>query len=59
MNKKEDLKEIINNYFLMRKERIHKDIIFADGCMERMIPDFKGIFVDTRQFAVSGKLIGE
>lgn len=31
MNKKKDLKEIINNYFLMRKERIHKDIIFADG----------------------------
>ena len=31
MNQKEDLKEIINNYFLMRKERIHKDIIFADG----------------------------
>lgn len=31
MNKKEDLKEIINNYFLMRKERIHNDIIFADG----------------------------
>ena len=35
------------------------DIIFADGCMERMIPEFKGIFVDTRHFAVSGKLIGE
>lgn len=27
------------------------DIIFADGCMERMIPEFKGIFVDTRHFA--------
>ena len=35
------------------------DIIFADGCMERMIPEFKGIFVDTRHFAVSGKLIGK
>ena len=35
------------------------DIIFADGCMERMIPEFKGIFVDTRHFAVSGMLIGK
>ena len=26
------------------------DIIFADGCMERMTPEFKGIFVDTRTF---------
>ena len=35
------------------------DIIFADGCMERMTPEFKGIFVNTRHFAVSGKLIGK
>ena len=34
------------------------DIIFADECMERMIPEFKGIFVNIRHFAVSGKLIG-
>ena len=34
------------------------DIIFADGCMERMTLEFKGIFVNTRHFAVSGKLIG-
>ena len=34
------------------------DIIFADGCMERMTPGFEGIFVNTRHFAVSGKLIG-
>ena len=34
------------------------DIIFADGCMERMTPKFKGTFVNTRHFAVSGKLIG-
>ena len=34
------------------------DIIFADGCMERMTPKFDGIFVNTRHFAVSGKLIG-
>ena len=35
------------------------DIIFADGCMKRMTPEFKGTFVNTRHFAVSGKLIGE
>ena len=34
------------------------DIIFADECMERMTPKFDGIFVNTRHFAVSGKLIG-
>lgn len=34
------------------------DIIFADGCMERMTPEFKEVFVNTRHFAVSGKLIG-
>ena len=33
------------------------DIIFADGCMERMTPGFEGTFVNTRHFAVSGKLI--
>ena len=32
------------------------DIIFADACMEKMIPDFQGIFVNTRHFAVSGRL---
>lgn len=32
------------------------DVIFADGCMARMIPDFSGEFVDTVHFAVSGKL---
>lgn len=35
------------------------DIIFADECMKRMIPEFGGIFVNTRHFAVSGKLIGK
>lgn len=35
------------------------DIIFADGCMERMVSEFKGLFVNTRHFAVSGKLIGK
>ena len=32
------------------------DIIFADECMKRMVPEFGGIFVNTRHFAVSGKL---
>ena len=35
------------------------DIIFADECMKRMVPEFGGIFVNTRHFAVSGKLIGK
>lgn len=35
------------------------DIIFADECMKRMVPEFGGIFVNTGHFAVSGKLIGK
>lgn len=35
------------------------DIIFADECMKRMVPEFGGIFVNTRHFAVSGKLSGK
>lgn len=35
------------------------DIIFADECMKRMVPEFGGIFVNTRHFVVSGKLIGK
>ena len=33
------------------------DIIFADECMDQMTPKFDGTFVNTRHFAVSGKLI--
>ena len=33
------------------------DVIYADPCMARMTPKFKGIFVDTVHFAVSGKLV--
>lgn len=33
------------------------DVIFADGCMVRMIPKFTGKFVNTTHFAVSGKMI--
>ena len=35
------------------------DIIFADKCMDRMTPEFGGIFINMRHFAVSGKLIGK
>lgn len=34
------------------------DVIIADGCMERMTPDFAGTFIDVPHFAVSGKLRG-
>ena len=34
------------------------DIIFADECMKQMTPDFAGMFVNMRHFAVSGKLTG-
>lgn len=40
-------------------ENVDFDIIFADECMKRMVPEFGGIFVNTRHFAVSGKLIGK
>lgn len=32
------------------------DVIFADPCMERMIPEFEGIFIPLTHFSVSGKL---
>ena len=32
------------------------DVIFADPCMERMIPGFEGTFIPLTHFAVSGKL---
>ncbi len=35
------------------------DIIIADPVMERMILDFKGLFIPAPHFAVSGKLVGE
>ena len=34
------------------------DIIIADECMKQMTPDFTGMFVNMRHFAVSGKLTG-
>lgn len=33
------------------------DIIFADDSMKPMTPEFEGAFINTRHFAVSGKLI--
>ena len=35
------------------------DIIFADECMKQMTPDFDGMFVNMRHFAVSRKLVGK
>lgn len=35
------------------------DIIFADGCMKVMTPEFAESFINTRHFAVSGKLNGQ
>lgn len=32
------------------------DVIYADVCMERMVPGFKGEFIDVPHFAVSGRL---
>lgn len=47
-----------DNYVeLLQNEKF--DIIFADACMERMTPEFKGTFINTRHFAMSGKLIGK
>ena len=47
-----------DNYVeLLQNEKF--DIIFADACMERMTPGFKGTFINTRHFAMSGKLVGK
>ena len=37
-------------------EKGRYDVIFADPCMERMIPGFEGVFIPLTHFAVSGKL---
>ena len=31
-------------------------MIFADPCMEKMIPEYEGTFIPLTHFAVSGKL---
>ena len=43
--------------YIERVQNGEFDIIFADECMDRMTPKFDGTFVNTRHFAVSGKLI--
>lgn len=48
------LKEEDDFISLVKKEGY--DVIFADPCMERMIPGFEGVFVPLTHFAVSGKL---
>ncbi len=42
--------------FISLVEKDEYDVIFADPCMERMIPEFEGIFIPLTHFAVSGKL---
>lgn len=42
--------------FISLVEKEGYDVIFADPCMERMIPEFEGIFIPLTHFAVSGKL---
>ena len=42
--------------FISQVEKEGYDVIFADPCMERMIPGFEGVFISLTHFAVSGKL---
>ena len=42
--------------FISLVEKEGYDVIFADLCMERMIPGFEGVFIPLTHFAVSGKL---
>lgn len=42
--------------FISLVEKEGHDVIFADPCMERMIPGFEGVFIPLTHFAVSGKL---
>ena len=42
--------------FISLVEKEGYDVIFADPCMERMIPGFEGAFIPLTHFAVSGKL---
>lgn len=42
--------------FISLVEKEGYDVIFADPCMERMIPGFEGVFIPLAHFAVSGKL---
>lgn len=42
--------------FISLVEKDGYDVIFADPCMERMIPGFEGTFIPLTHFAVSGKM---
>lgn len=42
--------------FISLVEKENYDIIFADPCMRKMIPEFLGTFIPLTHFAVSGKL---
>ena len=51
----EEAKELIEKFKSDAKKEGY-DVIFADPCMERMIPGFEGTFIPLTHFAVSGKL---
>lgn len=42
--------------FIRLVEEEKYDVIFADPCMKKMIPEFSGMFIPLTHFAVSGKL---
>ena len=42
--------------FISLVEKEDYDMIFADPCMEKMIPEYEGTFIPLTHFAVSGKL---
>ena len=42
--------------FISLVEKGAYDMIFADPCMEKMIPEYEGTFIPLTHFAVSGKL---
>ncbi|WP_448862874.1 nitrogenase component 1 [Dorea sp.] len=42
--------------FINLVEKENYDMIFADPCMEKMIPEYEGTFIPLTHFAVSGKL---
>ena len=56
VNAAEDMSLKEEEDFTSLVEKEEYDVIFADPCMERMIPGFEGTFIPLTHFAVSGKL---
>ena len=58
--KNQQIKETISlkeeEDFISLVEKEDYDMIFADPCMEKMIPEYEGTFIPLTHFAVSGKL---